>query len=128
MTDDSDESYDRPMSPGLRSRSPPHRARLKMPNEEKVLFPKLEVDGLCITQAADTQKDFGRLTRNVKLTTHEAAARGAPKTAKQKIFFVAQGARREERKNDTAGSSDQKIREEAQVQDRTAQGGEAARL
>ena len=91
MTDDSDESYDRPMSPGLRSRSPPHRARLKMPNEDKV-------DGLCVLQAAEAHKDFGTLTRNVKLTTHEAAARGAPKTAKQKIFFVAQGARREEGK------------------------------
>ena len=44
MTDDSDESYDRPMSPGLRSRSPPHRARLKMPNED-------QVDGLCVLQA-----------------------------------------------------------------------------
>ena len=91
MTDDSDESYDRPMSPGLRSRSPPHRARLKMPNEVKV-------DGLCVLQAAEAQEDFGTLTRNVKLTTHEAAARGAPKTAKQKIFYVAQGVRREERK------------------------------
>ena len=91
MTDDSDEYYDRPMSPGLRSRSPPHRARLKMPNEDKV-------DGLCVPRGADAQKDFGTLTRNVKLTTHEAAARGAPKTAKQKTFFVAQGARREERK------------------------------
>ena len=91
MTDDSDESYDRPMSPGLRSRSPPHRARLKMPNEDKV-------DGLCVLQAAEAQEDFGTLTRNVKLTTHEAAARGAPKTAKQKIFYVAQGVRREERK------------------------------
>ena len=91
MTDDCDESYDRPRSPGLRSRSPPHRARLKMPNEDKV-------DGLCVPQAADTQKDFDTLTRYVKLTTHEAAARGAPKTAKQKIFFVAQGAHREERK------------------------------
>ena len=101
MTDDSDESYDRPMSPGLRSRSPPHRARLKMPNEEKVLFPKLEVDGLCITQAADTQKDFGMLTRNVKLTTHQAAARGAPKTAEQKTFFMTRGVRRARRKRDT---------------------------
>ena len=101
MTDDSDESYDRPMSPGLRSRSPPHRARLKMPNEEKVLFPKLEVDGLCITQAADTQKDFGMLTRNVKLTTHQAAARGAPKTAEQKTFFMMRGERRARRKKDT---------------------------
>ena len=91
MTEDSDESYDRPMSSGSRSRSPPHRARLKMPNEDKV-------DGLCVLQAAEAQEDFGTLTRNVKLTTHEAAARGAPKTAKQKIFFVAQGARREERK------------------------------
>ena len=91
MTFDSDESYDRPMSPGLRSRSPPHRARLKMPNEDKV-------EELCVPRGADTQKDFGTLTRNVKLTTHEAAARGAPKTAKQKIFFVAQRARREERK------------------------------
>ena len=89
MTDDSDESYDRPMSPGLRSRSPPHRARLKMPNED---------EELCVPRGADTQKDFGTLTRNVKLTTHEAEARGAPKTAKQKTFFVAQGARREERK------------------------------
>ena len=89
MTDESDESYDRPMSPGLRSRSPPHRVRLKMPNED---------EELCVPRGADTQKDFGTLTRNVKLTTHEAAARGAPKTAKQKIFFVAQGARREERK------------------------------
>ena len=100
MTDDSDESYDRPMSPGLRSRSPPHRARLKMPNEEKVLFPKLEVDGLCITQAADTQKDFGMLTRNVKLTTRQAAARGAPKTAEQKTFFMTRGERRARRKRD----------------------------
>ena len=91
MMDDSDESYDRPMSPGLRSRSPPHRARLKMPNEDKV-------DGLCVPRGADAQKDFGTLTRNVKLTTQEAAARGAPKTAKQKTFFVAQGACREERK------------------------------
>ena len=91
MTDDSDESYDRPMSPGLRSRSPPHRARLKMPNEDKV-------DGLCVLQAAEAHEDFCTLTRNVKLTTHEAAARGAPKTAKQKIFFVAQRVRREERK------------------------------
>ena len=76
MTDDSDESYDRPMSPGLRSRSPPNRARLKMPSEEKVLFPKLE------------ELDFGMLTRNVKLTTHQAAAREAPKTAEQKTFFM----------------------------------------
>ena len=91
MTDDSDEYYDRPMSPGLRSRSPPHRARLKMPNEDKV-------DGLCVLQAAEAHEDFCTLTRNVKLTTHEAAARGAPKTAKQKIFFVAQRVRREERK------------------------------
>ena len=78
MMDDSDESYDRPMSPGLRSRSPPHRAMLKMPNEDKVY-------GLCVLQAAEAHKDFGKLTRNVKLTTHEAAA-------KQKIVF------REERK------------------------------
>ena len=92
MADDSDESYDRPTSPGLRSRSPPHRARLKMPNEDR------EDNGLCITQGADAQKDFGMLTQYVKLTTHEAAARGAPKTAKQKTFFIAQGARREERK------------------------------
>ena len=92
MTDDSDESYDRLTSPGLRSRSPPHRARLKMPNEDR------EDNGLCITQGADAQKDFGMLTQYVKLTTHEAAARGAPKTAKQKTFFVAQGARRKERK------------------------------
>ena len=91
MMNDCDESYDRPMSPGLKSRSPPHRARLKMPNEDKV-------DGLCVLQAAEAHKDFCTLTRNVKLTTHEAAARGAPKTAKQKTFFVAQGARREERK------------------------------
>ena len=91
MMNDCDESYDRPMSPGLRSRSPPHRARLKMPNEDKV-------DGLCVLQAAEAHKDFCTLTRNVKLTTHEAAARGAPKTAKQKTFFVAQRARREERK------------------------------
>ena len=91
MMNDCDESYDRPMSPGLRSRSPPHRARLKMPNEDKV-------DGLCVLQAAEAHEDFCTLTRNVKLTTHEAAARGAPKTAKQKTFFVAQRARREERK------------------------------
>ena len=100
MTDDSDESYDRPMSPGLRSRSPPHRARLKMPNEEKVLFPKLEVDRLCITQAADTQKDFGMLTRIVKLTTHQAAAQGAPKTAEQKTFFMTRREGRARRKRD----------------------------
>ena len=93
MTDDSDESYDRPMSPGLRSRSPPHRARLKMPNEDKV-------DGLCIPRGADAQKDFGTLTRNVKLTTHQAAARGAPKTAEQKTFFMMRGERRAGRKRD----------------------------
>ena len=93
MTDDSDESYDRPMSPGLRSRSPPHRARLKMPNEDKV-------DGLCVPRGADAQKDFGTLTRNVKLTTDQAAARGAPKTAEQKTFFMTQGERRARRKRD----------------------------
>ena len=81
MTDDSDESYDMPMSPGLRSRSPAHRARLKMPNKDKV-------DGLCVLQAAEAHEDFGMLTRNVKLTTHEAAAWGAPKSAKKKIFFM----------------------------------------
>ena len=75
MTDDCDESYDRPRSPGLRSRSPPHRARLKLPNEDE------EVDVLCVPRGADTQKDFGTLTRYVKLTTHEAAAQGAPKSA-----------------------------------------------
>ena len=94
MTDDSDESYDRPTSPGLRSRSPPHRARLKMPNEDR------EDNGLCITQGADAQKDFGTLTRNVKLTTHQAAARGAPKTAEQKTFFMTRGERRARRKRD----------------------------
>ena len=94
MTDDSDESYDRPMSPGLRSRSPPHRARLKMPNEDKV-------DGLCVPRGADAQKDFGTLTRNVKLTTHQAAARGAPKTAEQRTFFMTRGERRARRKRDT---------------------------
>ena len=93
MTDDRDESYDRPMSLGLRSRSPPHRARLKMPNEDKV-------DGLCIPRGADAQKDFGRLTRNVKLTTQQAAARGAPKTAEQKTFFMTRGERRAGRKRD----------------------------
>ena len=93
MTDDCDESYDRLMSPGLRSRSPPHRARLKMPNEDKV-------DGLCIPRGADAQKDFGTLTRNVKLTTHQAAARGAPKTAEQKTFFMTRGERRARRKRD----------------------------
>ena len=92
MTDDSDESYDRPMSPGLRSRSPPHRARLKMPNED---------EELCVPRRADTQKDFGTLTRYVKLTTHEAAARGAPKSAKRKIFFMTRGARIEKRKRET---------------------------
>ena len=94
MTDDSDESYDRPTSPGLRSRSPPHRARLKMPNEDR------EDNGLCLTQGADAQKDFGTLTRNVKLTTHQAAARGAPKTAEQKTFFMTRGERRARRKRD----------------------------
>ena len=93
MTDDSDKSYDRPRSPGLRSRSPPHRARLKMPNEDKV-------DGLCVPRGADAQKDFGTLTRNVKLTTHQAAARGAPKTAEQKTFFMTRGERRAQRKRD----------------------------
>ena len=93
MTDDSDNSYDRPMSPGLRSRSPPHRARLKMPNED-------QVDVLCVPRGADTQKDFGTLTRNVKLTTHQAAARRAPKTAEQKTFFMTRGERRARRKRD----------------------------
>ena len=92
MTDDSDESYDKPMSPGLRSRSPPHRARLKMPNEDK------EADVLCVPRGADTQKDFDTLTRYVKLTTHEAAARGAPKSAKRKVFFLTQGARIEKKR------------------------------
>ena len=95
MTDDSDESYDRPMSPVLRSRSPPHRARLKMPNEDK------EADVLCVPRGADTQKDFDTLTRYVKLTTHEAAARGAPKSAKRKIFFMTRGARIEKKKRET---------------------------
>ena len=95
MTDDSDEYYDRPMSPGLRSRSPPHRARLKMPNDDK------DDNGLCVTQAANAQTDFGTLTRNVKLTTHEAAARGAPKSAKRKIFFMMRGARRGKKKRET---------------------------
>ena len=95
MTDDSDESYDRPMSPGLRSRSPPHRARLKMPNEDK------EADVLCVPRGADTQKDFDTLTRYVKLTTHETAARGAPKSAKRKIFFMTRGARIEKKKSET---------------------------
>ena len=95
MTDNSDESYDRPMSPGLRSRSPPHRARLKMPNEDK------ETDVLCVPRGADTQKDFDTLTRYVKLTTHEAVARGAPKSAKRKIFFMMRGERRARRKRDT---------------------------
>ena len=95
MTDDCDESYDRPTSPGLRSRSPPHRARLKLPNEDK------EVDVLCVPRGADTQKGFGTLTRYVKLTTHEAAARGAPKSAKRKIFFMTRGARIEKKKRET---------------------------
>ena len=95
MTDDSDKSYDRPMSPGLRSRSPPHRARLKLPNEDK------EVDVLCVPRGADTPKDFGTLMRYVKLTTHEAAARGAPKSAKRKIFFMTRGARIEKKKRKT---------------------------
>ena len=122
MTDDSDESYDRPMSPGLRSRSPPHRARLKLPNEDK------EVDVLCVPRGADTQKDFGTLTRYVKLTTHEAAVRGAPKSAKRKIFFMTRGARIEEKeeRNDTASSS-AKSTEEQRFQDRTVHRGEAAR-
>ena len=94
MTDDCEESYDRPRSPGLTSRSPPHRARLKMPNEDR------EDNGLCITQGADAQKDFGTLTRNVKLTTHQAAARGAPKTAEQKTFFMTRGECRARRKRD----------------------------
>ena len=94
MTDDSDESYDRPTSPGLTSRSPPHRARLKMPNEDKD-------EELCVPQAADTQKDFGTLTRYIKLTTHEAAERGAPKSAKRKIFFMTRGARIEKKKRET---------------------------
>ena len=94
MTDDCDKSYDRPRSPGLRSRSPPHRARLKMPNEDKV-------DGLCVPRGADAQKDFGTLTRNVKLTTHQAAARGAPKTAEQRTFFMTRGERKARRKRDT---------------------------
>ena len=92
MTDDSDEYYDRPMSPGLRSRSPPHRARLKMPNED---------EELCVPRGADTQKDFGTLTLYVKLTTHEAAARGAPKSAKRKIFFMTRGARIGKKKRET---------------------------
>ena len=92
MMNNCDESYDRPTSPGLRSRSPPHRARLKLPNEDK------EVDVLCVSRGADTQKDFGTLTRYVKLTTHEAAARGAPKSAKRKIFFMTRGARIEKKK------------------------------
>ena len=95
MTDDCDKSYDRQMSLGLRSRSPPHRARLKLPNEDK------EVDVLCVPRGADTQKDFGTLTRYVKLTTHEAAARGAPKSAKRKIFFMTRGARIEKKKRET---------------------------
>ena len=57
-----------------------------MPNEDKD-------EELCVPQAADTQKDFGTLTRYIKLTTHEAAARGAPKSAKRKIFFMTRGAR-----------------------------------
>ena len=95
MMEDCDESYDRPTSPGLRSRSPPHRARLKLPNEDK------EVDVLCVPRGADTQKDFGTLTRYVKLTTHEAAARGGPKSAKRKIFFMTRGARIEKKKRET---------------------------
>ena len=94
MTDDCDESYDRPRSPGLRSRSPPHRARLKMPNEDKV-------DGLCVLQAAEAHEDFCTLPRNIKLTTHEAAARGAPKSAKRKVFFMTRGARIEKKKRET---------------------------
>ena len=95
MTDDCEESYDRPRSPGLTSRSPPHRARLKLPNEDK------EVDVLCVPRGADTQKDFGTLTRYVKLTTHKAAAWGAPKSAKGKIFFMTRGARIGKKKRDT---------------------------
>ena len=91
MADDSDESYDRPTSPGLRSRSPPHRARLKMPNED---------EELCVPRGADAQKDFGTLARYVKLTTHEAAARGAPKTAEQKTFFMTRREGRARRKRD----------------------------
>ena len=95
MMNDCDESYDRPTSPWLRSRSPPHRARLKLPNKDK------EVDVLCVPRGADTQKDFGTLTRYVKLTTHEAAARGGPKSAKRKIFFMTRGARIEKKKRET---------------------------
>ena len=91
MTDDSDESYDRPMSSRMRSRSPPHRARLKVPNED---------EELCVPWGADTQKDFGTLTGYVKLTTHEATARGAPKSAK-KTFFMTRGAHIGKKKRET---------------------------
>ena len=60
-----------------------------------------EDEELCVPRGADAQKDFGMLTRYVKLTTQEAAARGAPKSAKRKIFFVMQGVRIRKKKRET---------------------------